>query len=116
MRLCTDPGKPVPHLDPGKDMGRFVYAVYQLSSWCGREYMAEGTACTWPEWLAAWSKAAGVSAQYRQVTREDMIRTCGDNDFGGEIADMFDYSSKPGYDGGRVLLGAHDLVQVSNVN
>ncbi|KAI3391823.1 hypothetical protein diail_6700, partial [Diaporthe ilicicola] len=42
MRFCTDPDRLVPHLDPAADLGNFVYAVYQMSSWCGREYMAEG--------------------------------------------------------------------------
>lgn len=97
-------------------MGNFVYAVYRMSSWCGREYMAAGATCTWPQWLAAWSKAAGKPAQYRRVTRGEMIRTCGDTDFGTEITDMFDYSSEPGYDGGRQLLGADDLVRVSGAN
>lgn len=79
-----------------------------------KEYLAEGTTCTWPEWIAAWSKTTGKAARYRQVSREDMIRACGGEDFGGEIADMFDYSSDPGYDGGKKLLRADDLRKVSN--
>lgn len=114
MRLCTHPEKPVPHLDPVADMGNFVYAVYGMSSRVEKEYMAEGTTCTWPEWIAAWSKATGRPARYRQVPRGDMIKACGDEDFGGEIADMFDYSSNPGYDGGRRLLRADDLREVSD--
>lgn len=108
MRFCTDPDKPVPQLDPVTDMGNFVYAVYQTST-CGEEYMTEGTTCTWPEWIATWSKTTGKEARYRQVSREDMIRVCGGDDFGGEIADMFDYSSNPGYDGGKTLLRADAL-------
>ncbi|KAL1873163.1 hypothetical protein Daus18300_003982 [Diaporthe australafricana] len=109
MRFCTDPSKLVPHLDPVSDMGNFVYAVYQMSSWCGKEYMAEGATCTWPEWIAAWSKATGKPAKYRHISREDMIKACGDEDFGGEIADMYAYTSNPGYDGGKTLLRAEDL-------
>lgn len=41
-----------------------------------------------------------------------MIQACGDEDFGGEIADMFEYSSDPGYDGAKRLLRAEDLRQV----
>lgn len=76
--------------------------------------MAEGTTCTWPEWIAAWARAVGVQATYRQVSPDDMIQACGgDPDFGGEITDMFDYSSDPGYDGGKELLRAEDLRMVS---
>lgn len=116
MRFCTDPNKPVPHLDPVADMGTFVYAVYQHKAESVRDYMAEGTSCTWPQWVATWSKVTGVPATYRQISREDMIQACGgDHDFGGEIADMFDYSSDPGYDGGMHLLRAGDLQQVSSL-
>ncbi|KAH8775265.1 NAD(P)-binding protein [Diaporthe sp. PMI_573] len=107
MRFCVDPSRLVPHLDPVADMGNFVYAVYQ-SSWCGKEYMAEGTTCTFPDWIAAWSQATGKPATYRQVPREVMIKACGDEDFGGEIADMFEYTSDPGY-APRELLRADDL-------
>lgn len=75
--------------------------------------MAEGTTCTWPEWIAAWSRATGVPAKYRQISYEDMVQQCGGEDFGGEIADMFEYSSSPGYDGGQTLVRAQDLREVS---
>ena len=111
MRFRVDPSRLVPHLDPVADMGSFVYAVYQ-SSWCGKEYMAEGTTCTFPDWIAAWSQATGKRATYHQVPREVMIKACGDEDFGGEIADMFEYTSDPGY-APRELLRAEDLRKVS---
>lgn len=107
MRFCTDPKKLVPHLDPVADMGNFVYAVYQ-SSWCGKEYIAEGTTCTFADWIAAWSETTGKPAKYCQVSREVMVKGCGDEDFGGEITDMFDYTSDPGY-APRGLLTAEDL-------
>lgn len=116
MRFCTDAGRLVPQIDPVADMGTFVYAVYQMSSWCGKEYMAEGTTCTWPEWIAAWSKATGTPAKFCEVPREVMVKACGDEDFGGEIADMYDYASNPGYDGGKTLLRAEDLRKVSGPN
>ena len=114
MRLCTSPEKPIPHFDPVGDMGSFVYAVYQMRQWRGKEYMAEGTTCTWPEWIAAWSEVTGRPAKYRHISREAMMEECGSEDFGGEIADMFDYSSEPGYDGGKALLRAEDLRKVNH--
>lgn len=113
MRFCTDPSSLVPQIEPVADVGNFVYAVYQMSSWCGKEYMAEGTTCTWPEWIDAWSKTTGKPAKYRQVSRDFMVKACGDDDFGGEIADMYEYASNPGYGGGKTLLRAEDLQKVS---
>lgn len=75
--------------------------------------MAAGTTCTWPEWVAAWSKATGVPARYRQIPHNEMVRDCGGGDFGDEIADMFEYCSDPGYDGGQSLLDADDIREVS---
>lgn len=112
MRFCVDPSRLVPHLDAVADMGNFVYAVYQ-SSWCGKEYIAEGTTCTFSDWIAAWSKATGKRAKYCQVPREVMVKACGDEEFGGEIADMFEYTSDPGY-APQTLLRAEDLQKVSN--
>lgn len=120
MRFCTDPHKPVPQLDPVADMGNFVHAVYQMAGARGarapRDYMAAGTTCTWPEWIAAWSRATGAPARYRQIPRDDMARDCGGGDFGGEIADMFEYCSDPGYDGGQSLVDARDLREVSLIS
>ncbi|KAJ4172373.1 hypothetical protein NW754_002568 [Fusarium falciforme] len=49
MAFTTAPDKPAPHFDPVGDMGNFTYAVYQMPP--GKAYMAEGTTCTWPEWI-----------------------------------------------------------------
>lgn len=94
-------------MDPVADMGNFVYAVQQMPP--GQEYMAEGTSCSWPDWIAAWSKVTGVPASYRQITNEDMAKGSADRELGAEVADMFSYSSDPGYDGGMVLLKAEDI-------
>ncbi|KKA27158.1 hypothetical protein TD95_000359 [Thielaviopsis punctulata] len=109
MAFTTDPAKRVPHLMPNLDMGNFTFAVYQMPP--GKAYMAAGTVCTWPEWIAAWSKVTGVSATYRQASREEMIASTNDQMLGEEIEDMYSYTSDPGYDGGMDLLYAEDLVK-----
>ncbi|KAH8881212.1 NAD(P)-binding protein [Thozetella sp. PMI_491] len=110
MELTTVPTKPVPHLDVNADTGNFVYAVHQMPP--GLAYMAEGTTCPWPEWIAAWSKAVGVPASYKQVSREEMIKSAEDDvDFGIEVTTMFSYMSNPGYDGGMALVTAADMVK-----
>ncbi|KAF6798176.1 NmrA-like family protein [Colletotrichum sojae] len=97
MSFTTSPDKPVPHFDPVGDMGTFTYAVSQMPP--GKTYMAEGTTCTWPEFLKIWSRATGFEATYKQVSAKEMIKVTGDRDTGIEVACMYSYSSDPGYDG-----------------
>lgn len=113
MQFPTDPTKPQPHLDVNGDMGNFVYAVHQMPP--GKAYMAEGTTCTWPEFLETWRQATGVRrATYDQVPQATMVAACdGNDDLGQEVALMLAYSSDPGYDGGMELLRAEDLRKVS---
>ena len=111
MEFATDPSTAVPHLDVTSDTGNFVYAVYQMPA--GNAYMAEGTTCTWPQWISAWSKVVGVPARYKQVTPDEMIQATEDVDVGIEVTHMFRYMSDPGYDGGMKLLKASDIATVS---
>ena len=83
----------------------------------GKNYMAMGSHATWPEYLQAWAKAAGVPAEkaiYKQVSVDDMIADAPDRDAGIEVAIMFAYSDAPGYGGGMDLLTAEDLRKVSD--
>lgn len=110
MSFTTSPEKPVPHFDPSGDMGNFTYAVSQMPP--GKAYMAEGSTCTWPEFLETWAQVTGKTATYRQVTPEEMIEATGERDTGIEVAYMFSYSSNPGYNGGMDLLTAADIRKV----
>ena len=114
MAFTTIPEKPVPHFDPVGDMGAFTYAVSQMPP--GKAYMAAGTTCTWPEFLATWAKVNGVKASYKQVSPEEMIEATEDRETGVEIAAMYSYASDPGYDGGMELLTATDLQNVSDAS
>ncbi|KAF4539861.1 NmrA-like family protein [Lasiodiplodia theobromae] len=108
MRFPTAPDKPVPQLDVNADMGAFVYAVSKLPP--GKSYMAEGTTCSWSEYMRLWSEVTGKPARYQQVTLQQMIDESPDKEFGREVGDMFLYSSEPGYDGGdESLLKAEDI-------
>ncbi|GKT45793.1 NmrA-like family domain-containing protein 1 [Colletotrichum spaethianum] len=107
MAFTTSPDKPIPHFAPASDMGNFTYAVSQMPP--GKAYMAEGTTCTWPQFLETWAKVTGVKADYKQISPEEMIEMTGERDTGIEVAYMFSYSSDPGYDGGMDLLTAADL-------
>ncbi len=75
--------------------------------------MAEGTSCSWTDFLATWSKVTGKEAKYQQVNIEQLVEASPDKPFGAEIGDMFAYSSDPGYDGGdATLLKAEDIRKV----
>jgi hypothetical protein len=111
MSFTTAPDAAVPHLDVNADMGNFVWAVCQMPP--GRSYMAEGTTCSWSEYLRFWSHVTGARARYQQITLQQMVDAVPDKEFGREIADMFSYSSGPGYDGGDAsLLKAADIEKV----
>lgn len=112
MKFTTAPDRVVPHLDPVGDMGNFAFAVYQMPP--GKAYMAEGTTCSWADWIKTWSEITGVPASYRQITTEEMIDMTPDRDCGIEVAYMFSYSTDPGYDGGEVLLTAADIRKASS--
>lgn len=108
--FTTAPDKPVPHLDPVGDLGNFTYAVSQMPP--GKEYIAAGTICTWPEWIKTWGEVTGLPVSYKQVTPHEMIAMTEDRDAGIEVAYMFSYSTDPGYDGGMSLLTAEDIRKV----
>ncbi|KAJ9130520.1 NmrA-like family protein [Pleurostoma richardsiae] len=107
MQFTTDPNKPQPHLDVNADAGNFVYAVHQMPP--GKHYMAEGTTCSWSDYMKLWSKVTGIPGSYKQVTPEEMITATGEPEMGKEAAYMFSYSSDPGYDGAMDLVKAEDL-------
>ncbi|KAH7309665.1 hypothetical protein B0I35DRAFT_359044 [Stachybotrys elegans] len=109
MTFTTTPDKVQPHLDPVGDMGNFTYAVYQMPP--GKAYMAAGTKCTWPDFLATWGRINSVPVRYRQVEPEEMIAATPDYEAGVEVSLMFSYSSDPGYDGAMDLLYAEDLIK-----
>ena len=110
MAFPTPADKLIPHFDPVGDMGNFVYAVHQLPA--GKAYMAAGTTCSWPDFLATWGKIAGYSVSYKEVTPEQIIAATPDTEAGIEVSHMFAYSSDPGYDGGMELLTADDIRKV----
>lgn len=113
MRFTTTPDAKVPHLLVTKDTGPFVYAVSKLPP--GKAYMAAGTTCSWSEYMSIWSRVTGKEARYVQISVQQMVDETADKDTGREIADMFEYSSDPGYDGGMNLLGWEDVKRDAGV-
>lgn len=108
----THPDAVVPHLEVNDDTGKFVYAVSKLPP--GGTYMAAGTFCSWTDFMKTWSKVTNKPATYKQVTTEELANSM-DRAFGEEIGDMFDYSTKPGYDGAMSPWTAEDITKVSSL-
>jgi hypothetical protein len=112
MRFPTAPLAAVPHLDVNCDMGPFVYAVAQMPP--RNSYIAEGTSCSWTEYMRLWSQVTGKTGRFQEVSLEYIVSRTPDSDFGKELAYMFQYSTDPGYDGGDTsLLKAADIIKVS---
>ncbi|QDS72117.1 hypothetical protein FKW77_003752 [Venturia effusa] len=108
MSFTTVPNQPVPHLAVNEDLGSFIHGVASMGP--GKHYMAEGTTCSWTDFLATWSNVTGKQAEYVQISSEEMAKNNPDRMFGEELTDMFSYSSEPGYDGGdETLLKAEDI-------
>lgn len=92
-------------------MGNFVHAVSRMPP--GKGYMAESSTCSWSEYMQTWSRVTGRDGRYEQVSVDDMIEATQDRACGEELADMFAYTSDPGYDGGDdTLLTAADMRKV----
>ena len=114
MKFPTAPDAQFPHLDVNADMGNFVYAVSQLPP--GKSYMAEGSTCSWPEYLGLWGDFNEVKTKYLEVSEEDFVQASPDEEFGIEAGQIWRYSSKPGHDGGdKTLLKASDIRKVSYI-
>lgn len=111
MSFPTTATAKIPHLEVNKDTGPFAYAVSQMPP--GKTYLAEGTTCSWPEFLSTWGEVNNVGTKYVELTLDTFIENVPDKEFGAEVGDMFVYSSDPGYDGGDLnILRAADIEKV----
>lgn len=117
VRMATAPDAVQPHLDPAADVGAYVSALSQMPA--GRTAMAAGEWCTWPEWIRKWARARGLDEErdvgYEEVSVDEMAEALG-GAFGREVAEMYEYSTWPGYDGvvgeREGMLRAGDLREV----
>ena len=108
FQASTDPDTVLPHLDVQHDTGYYVKALTQMES--GQMVMAAGDWCSWSEWMRKWARGMGIDedkVSYEAVSAEEMGKDMGD--FGKEVGEMYEYSSKIGYFGGLDMLKGEDL-------
>ena len=107
MQSPTAPEVLIPHLNPRADTGSFVRAMLQLPP--QSTVMAASEWCTWPDWIKTWGEVNGVKTSYKQVSVEDFDKEI-PGGAGKEIGEMFEFSSKWGYNASQKdTLMAWDL-------
>lgn len=113
MTFTTPADARVPLLSVRDDTGSFVDALSKLPP--RKTAMAAGDWVTWPEYMERWADGMGIEREkvgYRQISVEEMAEGMGP--FGVEVAEMYEYSGWPGYDGGVELLKVDNLRRVSD--
>ena len=113
-RMATAPDAIAPHLDVNADTGYYVRALEQLAP--GKTAMAAGQWCSWSSWMRKWARGMGIDEAkvgYEQISVEKMSEGAGE--FGKEVAEMYEYTTWPGYDGGVPMLKGEDLRNVREI-
>ena len=103
MQMTTSPEALAPHLNVNADMGYYVWALASLPP--GENAVGASEWCTWPERQQKRAKATGIdeaTVRYEQVSVEEM--SAGMSEFGKVVAEMHEYTTWPGYDGGQQRL------------
>ncbi|PQE31142.1 hypothetical protein CJF32_00008506 [Rutstroemia sp. NJR-2017a WRK4] len=101
LRLPCNPDTPIPFVDAGNDTGPFVRTLLALEP--GVHLYGAVTLMSWNEWLTLWGRIMGKKTRFQLVTvefwEEEMAKWAPQG-FGTEIAEMFEFMGKYGYDGG----------------
>jgi hypothetical protein len=110
MQFPTNPDSVIPHLDSRKDTGPYVEALLKLPP--NSTVLAASEWCTWPKWIELWGNITGVETSYKQVDVENFDKHL-PGGVGKEIGEMFEFSSKHGYNAEQAdTLKRWDLEEV----
>ncbi|KAH9204493.1 hypothetical protein DL95DRAFT_319361 [Leptodontidium sp. 2 PMI_412] len=97
LRLPIDGDALVPMVEARHDTGNFTKALVQVSP--GKNLLGFGSMMSWNEWVHVWGRVHGVECRFERLDRKFVEDTV-PGGVGAEIADMFEYISDFGYDGG----------------
>ncbi|KAM3080324.1 hypothetical protein ACMFMG_005285 [Clarireedia jacksonii] len=101
LRLPCNPDTPIPFVDASNDTGPFVRALLALKP--GIQLYGAVTLMSWNEWLTLWGKIMGKKTRFQHVSVdfwEEEMSKWAPQGFGTELAEMFEFMGKYGYDGG----------------
>jgi len=90
--------KKIPMVDPVADTGHFTKALVELSP--GKLLSGAGSYISFDEWCDTFGKVNNVKCVFKKMPREAMEAAMGPL-YGPEIADMYEYFDKFGFEGGN---------------
>ncbi|KFZ03600.1 hypothetical protein V502_10813 [Pseudogymnoascus sp. VKM F-4520 (FW-2644)] len=97
LSMPIDGDAPVPMVEPRHDTGHFTKALVQVAP--GQNLLGFGSMMSWNEWVVIWGRVHGVKCRFERLDRK-IIENSIPGGIGEELADMFEYISDFGYDGG----------------
>ncbi|KAH9204935.1 hypothetical protein DL95DRAFT_318500 [Leptodontidium sp. 2 PMI_412] len=108
LRMPLDGDAPVPMVEARHDtgeslelsacaLGHFTKALVQVAP--GQNLLGFGSMMSWNEWVVVWSRIHGVKCRFDRLNRK-VVENSIPGGIGEELADMFEYISDFGYDGG----------------
>ena len=78
-------------------LGNFTKALVQVPP--GKNLLGFGSMMSWNEWVLVWGRVHRVECRFERLDRK-FVEDAVPSGVGAEIADMFEYVSDFGYDGG----------------
>jgi len=96
LRIPMNGDAPIPMVDPRADTGHFTKALVDVEP--GKVLVGAATKLSWKQWAHIWAEHTGKTLTYEEADRSEMENAM-PGGVGKELADMFEYISKFGYDG-----------------
>lgn len=97
LRMPLDGNAPVPMVEARHDTGHFTKALVQVPP--GQNLLGYASMLSWNEWVLLWGRIHGVTCRFERLDRK-VVENAIPGGIGEEFADMFEYISEFGYDGG----------------
>ncbi|KAH9220808.1 hypothetical protein DL95DRAFT_432989 [Leptodontidium sp. 2 PMI_412] len=97
LRMPLDGDALVPMIHARHNTGAFTKALVQVAP--GKNLLGFGSMMSWNEFVRIWGKFHGVECHFERLDRK-IVEQAVPGGIGEEFADMFEYTSDFGYDGG----------------
>lgn len=97
LRLPANPDGPVAHIDARHGTGEFVKALLKVPA--GQNLLGVSSTLSWNQYAALWGKINGVTCRFERLDPK-VVAEAIPGGIGEELAEMYEYISEFGYDGG----------------